>query len=125
MKVHPAEQYAHDVVSGKIPACKWIMLACERYFRDMDRLMENSMRFDSRSAQRVINFFERILRHYQGKWAGKPFLLAPWEQFTIWNLYGFQKADGTRRFSQVSIFIPRKNGKTELAAGCGLFCNGI
>jgi phage terminase large subunit-like protein len=125
MKVHPAEQYALDVESGNIPACKWIRLACERYFRDMDRLMENSMRFDSRSAQRVINFFERILRHYQGKWAGKPFLLAPWEQFVIWNLYGFQKPDGTRRFSQVSIFIPRKNGKTELAAGCGLFAMGF
>lgn len=123
-KLHPAEQYVEDVLSGKIPACKWVKLACKRYLDDKANALEKGWKFDTRAAQRSINFFERILKHYQGEWAGKPFLLLPWQQFIIWNLDGWYNADGSRRFTQVSIFVPRKNGKTELAAGRALYAMG-
>lgn len=123
-KNYPAEKYANDVISGKIPACKYVKLACKRYFDDLNNMLQQGWIFDRKSAQRSINFFERILKHYQDEWAGKPFILLPWQKFVLWNLDGFKKADGTRRFTQVSIFIPRKNGKTELAAGRAIYAMG-
>lgn len=124
-KLHIAEQYAEDVLSDKIVACEWVKLACKRYFRDKSQALEKGWRFDAKAAQSVINFHERILKHYQGKWAGKPFLLLPWQQFTRWNIYGWKNADGTRRFQKVGIFVPRKNGKTEDAAGNALYAMGF
>lgn len=124
MKIHPAEQYVEDVLSEKIPACRWVKLACQRYLDDKDRMLDKGWRFDARGAQRTINFFEKVLRHYQDEWAGKPFKLLPWQQFVLWNLDGWRNADGTRRITQVSIFIPRKNGKTELASGRALYAMG-
>ena len=123
-KLHPAEQYVEQVLSGVIPACKWVKLACERYLSDKANALQMGWKFDPRSAQRSINFFERVLKHYQGEWAGKSFKLLPWQQFVICNLDGWKNADGTRRFTQVSVFVPRKNGKTELAAGRGLYAMG-
>ena len=123
--MHPAEKYVDDILSEKIPACKWVKLACQRYLDDRAKCLEMGWIFDQKAAQRTINFFERILKHYQGEWAGKPFILLPWEQFIFWNLDGFRNADGTRRFTEVSIFVPRKNGKTELAAGRGLYGMGF
>lgn len=123
-KLHEAEQYAVNVMNGNIIACKWVKLACERYFNDLDHCVENGWHFDRVKATRVINFFHNYLKHFQGEWAGKPFILAPWQQFIVWNLYGFIKSNGYRRFNEAGIFVPRKNGKTEFAAGLGLFAMG-
>lgn len=124
MSKHIAEKYVDDVLSGKIQSCNWVKLACERYVRDRETMLENGWKFDKKKAQKVINFFAKHLKHYQGIYAGKPFVLAPWQQFIMWNIFGFLKADGTRRFSDVNVFVPRKNGKTELVAGAGLFMMG-
>lgn len=119
--LHIAEQYATDVLNGKIPACKWIKLACERYFNDLEQCVEKGWYFDRKAAQRNINFFHKYLEHFQGQWAGKPFILDHWQQFVSWNVFGFKNSDGTRRFNEVGIFVPRKNGKTEYVSGQGLF----
>lgn len=124
-KLHIAEQYALDVVEKKKLSNKYEILACERYFNMKSQAMEKGWYHDSKSAQRTINFFERMLKHYQGKWAGKPFLLLPWQQFILWNIYGWYKADKKRLITEVSVFVPRKNGKTELVAGCGLYGMGF
>jgi phage terminase large subunit-like protein len=124
-KNHPAEKYASDIILGKIPACRFTKLACERYFSDLDVSIEKGWKFDRSAPERVIKFFHKILKHYQDEWAGKPFILEPWQQFIIWNLYGWKNSDGSRRFTYVSVFVPRKNGKTELAAGCALYGMGF
>ena len=125
MTNHPAEQYALDIVNGKIESCQWVKLAAKRYFGDIKTAEKKGFHFDSKDPIRVIRFFERILKHYQDEWAGKPFILLPWQQFILWNLYGWKKADGSRRFTHASVFVARKNGKTELAAGCGLYGMGF
>ena len=116
-KLHPAEQYVEQVLSGVIPACQWVKLACERYLSDKANALQMGWKFDPRSAQRSINFFERVLKHYQGEWAGKSFKLLPWQQFVIWNLDGWKNADGTRRFTQVSVFDPVKTEKQNWQPG--------
>jgi phage terminase large subunit-like protein len=78
-------------------------------------------------AQRVVDFFAACLSHVKGELAGRPFKLEPWQQAILGCAFGWLRPDGTRRYREVLIFVPRKNGKSLLAAGiCNymLFCDG-
>jgi len=78
--------------------------------------------FDLAAAERVRSFFARWLRHSKGEWAGQPFTLMPWQwRDVIAPLFGWKRPDGTRRFRKAFVFIPKKNGKSTLAAGIGLY----
>jgi len=61
------------------------------------------------------------LRHSKGEWAGQKFVLEPWQHFIIWNLFGWMDQTGFRRFKTGYLEIARKNGKTTLIAGIGLY----
>jgi phage terminase large subunit-like protein len=61
------------------------------------------------------------LQHSKGEWAGKPFELSDWQVFILWVLFGWKRADGWRRFRTAFVFVPRKNGKSTLMAGIGLY----
>lgn len=118
--MHPAEQYAADVRSGKIPACKFIRQAVERYYNDLENAVEKGWVFSRAKAERAIRFIEK-LPHTKGKWAGTLLKMEPWQMFLIWQLEGFLMAStGKRRFTEAYIQIPRKNGKTALAAAISL-----
>lgn len=119
-KQHPAETYAQQVRTGNILTCEFVQLAVDRYYRDMDNALDKGWYFDRKAAQRAISFIER-LRHTKGQWAGLRFKLEPWQQFIIWNIFGWKMADGTRRFRYAYVEIARKNGKTALSAGIGLY----
>ncbi len=119
-KLHPAEQYAADVREGKVTVCELVKLAVERYYSDLAAALDRGWHFDRKAAQRAIRFIES-LRHTKGEWAGQKFLLEPWQQFVLWNIFGWMLADGTRRFRYAYIEIARKNGKTALSAGIGLY----
>jgi phage terminase large subunit-like protein len=77
--------------------------------------------FDEAAADRVISFIETFCCHTKGKWYGLPFKLLAWERHLIRLLYGWRRADGTRRFRQVYVEIPKKNGKTELVSALSLY----
>ena len=112
--------YALDVVTGKIPAAKYVAKACQRYLTDLDTAEERGLEFKPKTVQAYITFFQRAIRHTVGEWDGKPFDPLPWQQFILWNLYGWFREDGTRRFNYAYITVARKNGKTTLMAGCAL-----
>lgn len=76
--------------------------------------------FSEAKAQRAVAFFEN-LKHTKGKFAGQPFTLLPWERQIIRDVYGTVKEDGNRQYKYVYIEVPKKNGKSELAAGAALF----
>lgn len=73
--------------------------------------------FDADLARRAVEFFPRYLRFTDGEWAGKPFELQKWQAKGISELWGWRRADGTRRYRRFRWWMPRKNGKTELLAG--------
>ena len=112
--------YALDVITGKTPAAKYVIKACQRYLTDLDTAEERGLEFKPKTAQAYITFFQRAIRHTVGEWDGKPFDPLPWQQFILWNLYGWFREDGTRRFNYAYITVARKNGKTTLMAGCAL-----
>jgi phage terminase large subunit-like protein len=72
--------------------------------------------FDAKAAQLGVDFFHEELTFADGKLAGKPFLLERWQQSVVGNIYGWNRGD-ERRYREVFIYVPRKNGKTPLAAG--------
>lgn len=77
--------------------------------------------FDERAADAAVNFFPHYLVLTTGEWARRPFRLEDWQANDIIRpAFGWKRADGTRRYRRVYVFVPRKNGKTELAAGVGL-----
>lgn len=120
-----AERYARDVVSGKIPACRWVRLACQRHMDDLTRSKGKVFpyRFDPEVARKACTFIE-LLPHVKGKWAAKSerLVLAPWQVFKTACLFGWvRKKDGLRRFRKALILEPRKNGKSAWAAGVGLY----
>jgi phage terminase large subunit-like protein len=112
-------QYARDVVAGTIPACKWVRLACQRQLDDLKR-KGWTYRFDEAKAARVCAFIER-LPHVKGRWKTATLYLEPWQCFFLTTIFGWVDAEGYRRFRKALIVIPRKNAKTTIAAGVGLY----
>ena len=119
-KIHPAEKYAQQVLAGEVMVCEFVTLAVKRYYNDLENALDKGWYFDRKAAIRAIGFIEK-LKHTKGKWAGQRFKLESWQQFILWNIFGWMKADGTRRFRYVYVEIARKNGKTALSAGIGLY----
>lgn len=118
-----AQQYINDVLSGSQPACKWVRAACERQIRDLARQGDKNWpyRFDFGKAGRICKFIER-LPHIKGKWGGKPITLEPWQCFVLGTVFGWVRKDtGLRRFRTVFCEIPRKNAKSTLSSGVGLY----
>ena len=118
-----AQGYAEDVVSGKIVACKWIILACQRHLDDLewqDR-DEFRFRFDGAAGEMVCQFVE-LMPHTKGKWAAKKMKLVmePWQVFMTMCFFGWKrKRDNLRRFRKFFLLVPRKNGKSAWAAAIG------
>lgn len=116
----PTTAYAEAVAAGEILAGRLVKLACERHLLDLKEGRARGLRFDCTAAERAINFFG-FLRHSKGEWAGGTFALAPWQQFIVGSIFGWKRADGTRRFRVAYNEIARKNGKSTLSAGVGLY----
>lgn len=117
---HPAMGYGRGVLDGTVTACKWLRLAVARHVRDLEAGHGRGLRFDRDAAQHAIDFFG-FLKHSKGEWAGQTVRLEPWQQFYLWVLFGWMRADGTRRFRTAYQEVARKNGKTTVAAGVGLY----
>ena len=64
--------------------------------------------------------FIQALKHTKGRWAGKPFKLLDWQERIVRDLFGTVKADGFRQFTTAYVEIPKKMGKSELAAAVAL-----
>lgn len=123
--VDQANGYARDVVAGRIPACKWIRLACQRHLDDLARQDEPGFpyRFEPAKAEKVCRFVQ-LLPHTKGKWARKAerLRLEPWQLFMTAVPFGWlRKADGLRRYRKLFLLIPRKNAKSTWAAGIALY----
>ena len=85
--------------------------------------MSGEFFFDDAAADLAVEFFSTVLRHSVGEWAGKRFVLEKWQRDEIVRpLFGWKRsADGTRRYRMLWLEVPRKNGKSTLVAGIGLF----
>lgn len=84
------------------------------------RFMSEDSYYDEEKADRAVRFIENLC-HTKGRWSGKPFWLLPWQEQIIRDIFGIVKEDGTRQFRTAYVEIPKKNGKSELAAAVALY----
>lgn len=117
-----ALQYARDVVGGRIPACRWVKLACQRHIDDLAR-KDWRYRFDQKKAARICQFIE-LLPHVKGKWSSSNIELQPWQIFILCAVFGWVDENGNRRYRTVYIEMPRKNAKSTLTSGVGIYLLG-
>jgi phage terminase large subunit-like protein len=116
----PITAYARSISEGAVPANRMVRLACERHLDHLAEGAGRGLRFDLAAARHAIEFFG-FLRHSKGEWAGLTFELAPWQAFIVGALFGWKRNDGLRRFRTAYCAVPRKNGKSSIAAGIGLY----
>ncbi|WP_186422567.1 terminase large subunit [Lacrimispora celerecrescens] len=76
--------------------------------------------FDEVKAQHAVNFIN-CLKHTKGRWRGVPFELLPWQDTIIREVFGTVKDNGYRQYNTAYVEIPKKNGKSELAAAVALY----
>ena len=114
-------QYANDVRTGKIIVGKRIKQAVERFYSWVENAEAKGYELDHQKGMLAVNFFPTFLNHTKGKMAGKPFVLAPFQQFTMYNIFGWIKSsNGYRRINTVYDKRAKKNGKTAEMAGVAL-----
>ena len=78
--------------------------------------------FDERAATVAVNFFERLLVHVKGEYAGKAFELQDWQKHDVIRpLFGWKHADGSRKYRTAYMRSPGRTGKATLAAGIALY----
>lgn len=133
-----AKRYVDGVLKGIIPVGKGTLLAVQRHVKNLEQSKRKDYPYyfsddlvsvgkDSKriknAGSRVVEFIEE-LPHTKGKWAanGELLKLGDWQCFIIVTLFGWlRKVDNKRRFRSAYICVSRKNGKSQLAAGIGLY----
>ena len=115
------KKWAEDCARGKIVVGAEVKMAAQRYLDDLKR---KDIELRTTEPDLVINIIQNTLVHQQGEdlngepLLGKPFILEPWQLFTVYNLAGFYyKGTNERRYKEAFIEVGRKNGKTSFIAG--------
>jgi len=117
-----AKDYANGVLKGDIPAAKYIKLACQKFIDDLNA--KDLPCFYSKDAAHKACKFVELQFHTKGKWAQqkKRLVLEPWQVFFVVNIFGWlREKNNLRRYNEVLLLVPRKNGKSQLAAAIGLY----
>ncbi len=85
------------------------------------RFMAKDSYYDKDAADHAVCFIEKFCRHTKGTWDGEPFELIDWQEQIIRDIFGVLKPNGYRQFNTAYIEIPKKQGKSELAAAVALY----
>jgi phage terminase large subunit-like protein len=114
-----AEAQRQRIYALPVRCGKWVALACERQLKDLQR-KRFKYRFDEARAAHVCKFIE-LLQHTKGEWAGRLIVLEPWQIFILTTVFGWVDASGYRRYKVTYKEIPRKNAKSTISSGVGLY----
>lgn len=117
----PVTAWAQDVVIGRVVQGPWVRATCQRHLTDLVESPKRGLKWDLASAQRAIGFFRDVLRLNGGQFEGLPFILHPAQMFYVGALFGWKRADGTRRFRRAYIETAKGSGKSPALAGIGLY----
>lgn len=112
--------YAHDIVSKKIVACKYIIAACEKFLRELDDTTQDWY-FDWDAAEKYLRSVQKF-DHVIGHWQTKNIVYEPWQKWVWMNIMGFKMRDTNfRRFRIAHIEIARGNAKSAMASQAVLY----
>jgi phage terminase large subunit-like protein len=118
---NPIIEYYNAIESGKEIVSQKVRRIYKKLVDDIydsDSIYE----YDPKKANHAIEFIENFCRHSKGKWGGQPIVLELWQKAFIAAAFGFvHKIDGTRKYREVLLIVARKNGKSTIASGIGLY----
>ena len=109
-------EYAQKVVNGEILASNKNVKVCQRHLDDLNN-KDLPYDFYVDKANHVIKFLEML----PDPKTSKKMELAGFQKFIVGSLYGWQDSEGYKRFTKAYISLSRKNGKTLLVSGLGLY----
>lgn len=110
-----ARAFEEDVLTDRFPCGSLFRAAIERQRRDLART-DWEYRWTPDLGAKACRFFE-LLPYAEGPKRGDNFQLEPWEVWVVFVLFGWMDGMGFRRFRMASIWLPKGNGKSPLAAG--------
>lgn len=118
MKHTKWKSYVKGINEGLIASGGLMKYAVSRFEHFLTR---TDMYFDEKAVDDCIDFISTI-KHFLGKSAGKPFILEPWQEFIIANIFGLKwKSTGYRVATECYIQIARKAGKDAFMAALALY----
>lgn len=115
--------YAERVVSGEIPAGKYVRLACQRQIEDLERAKapDSRWRWDPAAGEEICRLAE-LMPHVKGRWPTPTIKLEDWQCFNFTVAFGWKNREtGLRRFRKVLTVVPRKSAKTTMASIVALY----
>lgn len=104
----------------------WPLPTTPPTFKTPEPRRVNAARFDPARVDRVLAAFKR-LRHTKGQWAGRELVPDPWQvAYILAPVFGWVRWDEdadcyVRMVNHLFAEVPRKNGKTTLAGGIGIY----
>jgi len=116
----PVTEYAQSIVDGVRIAGPHVRAQCARHLKDLKEGKKRGLVWNVEESNKAQRFYSNVLKLNGGDFEGKPFVLLPWQQFVIGSLFGWQGADGYRRFRVAYVETAKGSGKSPLAAGVGM-----
>lgn len=117
---NPIREYWEEIQSGKTRVSQKVYKTYRHVIREMDRT-DSQYFYDPRRANHIIEFFENYLHHSKGKCGGQLVKLELWEKAMLATAYGFVDIEGYRQYRETLLIVGKKNGKSLLASGVGLY----
>lgn len=118
---NPIREYWEEIQSGREVVSEKVHKTIRKLVYDMDHESENEFFYSNKRGNHIIEFFENFCRHSKGKSGGKPVILELWEKAILAAAFGFVDTNGNRKYREVILIVGKKNGKSLLASGTGLY----
>lgn len=116
---NPIREYWEKIESGEITVCDKTYRTYKKLIYDMDHPGEYF--YSAHRGNHIIEFFENYCHHSKGKSGGKRVVLELWEKAMLAAIFGFVDINGLRKYREAILIVGKKNGKSLLASGVGLY----
>jgi phage terminase large subunit-like protein len=118
---NPILEYYEKIETGKEIVSEKVRRIYKKLAADVYDT-ESIYEYDHKKGNHIIEFIENFCKHSKGKWGGKPIDLELWQKAALASAFGFvHKIDGLRKYQEVFLEVARKNGKSTLGSGIGLY----
>lgn len=117
---NPIREYWEEIQSGKTRVNQKVYKTYRHVIREMDR-KDSAYFYAPKRANHILEFFENYLHHSKGKCGGQLVKLELWEKAMLATAYGFVDIEGYRQYRETLLIVGKKNGKSLLASGVGLY----
>nr|DAH44453.1 MAG TPA: Large Terminase [Caudoviricetes sp.] len=116
---NPIREYWEKIESGEVIVCDKVYRTYKKLIYDIDHPGEYF--YSAHRGNHILEFFENYCHHSKGKFGGKRVVLELWEKAMLAAIFGFVDINGLRKYREAILIVGKKNGKSLLASGVGLY----